>query len=65
MEDGIPLIFQQLPATTGFVQSPGEFFLKAFSCHGQNRMGGWGSGNWKKEKERIRRRKREGSTALL
>lgn len=39
MEDGIPLIFQKLPATTGFVQSPGEFFLKAFSCHGQNRMG--------------------------
>lgn len=28
MEDGIPLIFQQLPTTTGFLQSPGHFFLK-------------------------------------
>lgn len=30
MEDAIPLIFQQLPATTGFVQNCGHFFQKPY-----------------------------------
>lgn len=34
MEDAIPLIFQQLPATTGFVQNRGHFF-KSFTCQAQ------------------------------
>ena len=34
MEDTIPLIFQQLPTTTGFVQNHGHFF-KSLTCQAQ------------------------------
>lgn len=46
MEDAIPLIFQQLPATTGFVQSRGHFF-RSFSCQTQTRV----TGGRKEERE--------------
>lgn len=39
MEDAIPLIFQQLPATTGFVQNHGHFF-KSLTCQAQNGVTG-------------------------
>lgn len=39
MEDTIPLIFQQLPATTGFVQNHGHFF-KSLTCQAQTRVKG-------------------------
>lgn len=39
MEDAIPLIFQQLPATTGFVQNRSHFF-KSLTCQAQNRVAG-------------------------
>lgn len=42
MEDEIPLIFQQLPATTGFVQNCGHFF-KSFTCQAQ-------TSNWREER---------------
>lgn len=38
MEDAIPLIFQQLPATTGFVQNCGHFF-KRLTCQAQTVKG--------------------------
>lgn len=46
MEDAIPLIFQQLPATTGFVQNHGHFF-KSFTCQPQTRV----TGERKEERE--------------
>lgn len=54
MEDGIPLIFQQLPARTGFVQSPGDFFLKPLVV--MVRIG-WGCGGWGELEKRKRKNK--------
>lgn len=39
MEDAIPLIFQQLPATTGFVQNRSHFF-NSLTCQAQNGVTG-------------------------
>lgn len=56
MEDGIPLIFQQLPATTAFVQSPGDFFfLKPLVVMGRI---GWGGGRWGELGKRKRKNKK-------
>lgn len=55
MEDAIPLIFQQLPATTGFVQNRGHFF-KSLTCQAQT----WETGERKEKREGGKR----GSDAL-
>ena len=39
MEDAIPLIFQQLPATTGFVQNHSHFF-NSLTCQAQTGVTG-------------------------
>lgn len=39
MDDKIPLIFQQLPATTGFVHNCGHFF-KRLICQAQTEVKG-------------------------